>query len=225
MARVAEGLTIVVSILLALLADAAWGYRSDRADERYMLQGLQAEFREAATEISNDIDARAEILLRTAQMLEERRSTALPTVPDSIQAILGDLLNWRFYTPAHAVLNDAIESGRLELIRSNRIREALMAYIQARDRLPVFEALERDFVTERMEPYVGQHVALDVVTSPGVARPTWEREAARFNALLNADDFGSLLYLRRDRSRQAQLYSSIVQQRIEEVLNSLGGAS
>lgn len=223
-ARAAEGLTIVVSILLALLADAAWGYRGDRADERYMLAGLRSEFREAANEISNDIDARSEILFRTDQLLEARRSTAFRTAPDSIQAILGDLLNWRFYTPAHAVLNDAIESGRLELIRSNRIREALMAYIQARDRLPVFEILERDFVTERLEPYVGSHVALDVVMSPDAVDPTVEQETARFDSLLDEHDFGSLLYLRRDRSAQAQLYSTIVQRRIEEVLNSLGEA-
>jgi len=223
--RSAEGLTIVVSILLALLGDAAWGYRGDRADEKYLLEGLRAEFREAGTEISSDIDARSEILLRTDQLLEARHATSVHTVPDSIQAILGDLLNWRFYTPAHALLNDAIESGRLELIRSNRIREALLTYVQARDRLPVFEVLERDFVTERLEPYVGSHVALDVVMSSGVAHSALAGEAARFDALLDEDDFGSLLYLRRERSDQAQLYSSVVLRRIEEVLSSLGGAS
>jgi len=188
-----------------------------------MLAGLRAEFRVAAREIANDMDARSEILLRTDQLLEARQSTAFRTAADSIPALLGDLLNWRFYTPAHAVLNDALESGRLELIRSDSIRRALMAYIQARDRLPVFETLERDFVTERLEPYVGSRVALDAVMSPGVAGSTLDVEASRFDSLLREDHFGSLLYLRRERSDQAQLYSAAVQGRIAEVLNSLGG--
>lgn len=59
--RSLQGLTIVVSILLALLADAAWGYRADRADELLLLEGLRTEF-----------------------------------------------VDWRFYTPVHASLDDVI---------------------------------------------------------------------------------------------------------------------
>lgn len=219
--RGAEGLTIVVSILLALLADAAWGYRADRAEERQLLDGLRDEFAEAADEIGNDIAAREEILHHTEAVILARRDPAARPAPDSVRNIVSDLLNWRFYTPIHAVLDDAIASGRVDLIRSRQIRESLMAYLQARDRLPVFDELERDFVTTQMEPFLGARLALDEMMDADLASTTAEVE--HFLELLGDDRFGSLLYFRRDRTEQAQIYSRIVERAIEDVREALGG--
>lgn len=221
--RGAEGLTIVVSILLALLADAAWGYRVDRADERQLLDGLRDEFAEAADEIGNDIAAREEILRRTGELIHARGAPAARPVPDSVRDVVWNLLNWRFYTPVHAILDDAIESGRLDLIRSDAVRRSLMAYLQARDRLPVFEGLERDFVTMQVEPYLGDRLALDRIMDEDADAASVRSEAERFLGLLSDDRFGSLLYLRRDRSDQAQIYSRIVERAIEDVREALGG--
>jgi len=220
--RAAEGLTIVVSILLALIADAAWDYRSDRVDERALIAALRTEFAEAADEIANDIAARDEILARTEQFLEARQTKVIPLAADSLPAALTDLLNWRFYTPGHAVLEDAVESDRLDLIRSDAVRGELMAYIQARERLPVFEAMERDFVADRMEPYLGAEVALDLAMLGTPDRTLLEPETARLTSLMADPTFGSLLYVRRDRSVQAQLYSRIVQRAIARVREALG---
>jgi hypothetical protein len=219
--RGAEGLTIVVSILLALLADAGWDYRKDRADERQLIEGLRAEFAHAATEIDNDIRSRSEILARTEALLEVRQDPVEPPPADSIQGIMFDLLNWRFYTPVHAVLEDALQSGRLELIRSDSVRVRLMAYMQARDRLPVFETLERDFVTQRLEPYLSSRVALDYVMDGSTDAAALKREGATLWALLADAEFGSLLYVRGDRSGQAQLYSEMVQREIAAVRRAL----
>jgi len=221
--RGAEGLTIIVSILLALLADAAWGYRGDRADERQLLDGLREEFVEAADEIGNDIAARDRILRRTETLIDARRDPAARPGPDSVREFVSDLLDWRFYTPIHAVLDDAIESGRVELIRSRQIRESLMAYLQARDRLPVFDQLERDFVTAQVEPFLGARIALDWIADPEADRASAAREAERFLGLLDDDRFGSLLYLRRSRTEQAQIYGRMVQRAIEDVRVALGG--
>jgi type II secretory pathway pseudopilin PulG len=219
--RGAEGLTIVVSILLALLADAAWGYRNDRADERQLLEALRAEFAEAAEEIANDIAARDQILVRTDRLLEARRGPEGPIVADSLPAIVRDLVNWRFYTPGHAVLEDALESGRLDLIRSRQVRESLMAYRQASDRLPVFESHERSFVTDELEPYLGSRIALDKIMLDERDQDALAGQAEHFSQLLSDDRFGSLLYVRRDRSAEAQIYSRGVERAIRTVREAL----
>ena len=46
-------------------------------------------------------------------------------------------------------------------------------------------------------------------------------EAERFVTLLTDDEFGSLLYIRRDRSQQARVYSRIVARAIEAVREAL----
>ncbi len=223
--RWAEGATIVVSILLALLADAAWGYWMDRVEERELLTGLQAEFGEAAAEISNDIDAREEIVRHTDLLLAARAGDGPRPPVDSIPVILVDLLNWRFYTPVHAVLDDAVVSGRLDLIRSRVIRESLMTYLQARDRMPVFDQLERDFATAQLEPYLGARVPLDRITGEAGGLTPDSAEAERFFRLLDEDGFGSLLHIRRDRTEQALVYARAVARAIDGARTALAGAS
>lgn len=60
--RGAESLTIIVSILLALAAEAAWQCRGDRATEREILAGLRIEFATAEAEIRGDLTSREAIL-------------------------------------------------------------------------------------------------------------------------------------------------------------------
>jgi hypothetical protein len=220
--RWAEGLTIVISILLALFADAAWDYRGDRVEEEQLLEGLRTEFVEAADEIANDIAARDQILARTDHLLAARGSADGGPAPDSLQDVVRDLVNWRFYTPVHAVLDDAVESGRLDLIQSREVREAIVAYLQARERLPVFERLERDFVTNELEPYLAPRLALDQVMAEEPDRAALIGQADRLTDLLADDRFGSLLFIRRDRSEQAQIYSRIVERAIRDVRAAVG---
>ena len=215
--RAAEGATIVVSILMALLADAAWDYRGDRAQERQLLDGLGVEFTRAATEVAGDLTARDEILARTEVLLTARQVDSPLPPPDSVPGLVRALLDWRFYTPAHAVLDDAVSSGGLELIRSEEIRGALMIYMKERDRLPVFEELERDFVALRMEPYLVEWVALDRLIARFLEPIGVARESERFLALLTNDEFGSLLQLRAARTREARIYARIIERSIAEV--------
>ena len=222
-ARTAEGLTIIISILLALLAEAAWQYRGDRQDERELLEGLRAEFVLAEREVVNDLAAREEILRFTALLLRARHDASEVPDADSVPDIVVHVVNWRFYTPVHAVLDDAITSGRLELIRSDEVREALMKYLQARDRLPVFDGEERHFVTTYLEPYLSDHVALDRLIDPSAPEDAVREENRRFLGLLDDDRFGSLLHLRRDRSRQARIYAREVQRAIADVQEALAG--
>ena len=221
--RGAEGLTIIVSILLALAADTAWSYRRDRVEERQLLEGLRTEFAGAAAEVASDLVARAEILRQVETLLQARHDPALAPTPESVPEIVTALIDWRFYTPAHAILDDAMSSGRLDLIRSDEVRMALMSYVQERGRVPVFDELERDFVASRLEPYLASRMALDRLlgasSPPGAVRA----ESGRVLSLLADDTFGSLLEIRMERTQQASIFARIVREAVADVRNSIDG--
>lgn len=224
LARGLEVVTIVFSILLALLADAAWDFRTDRIAEAALLASLQGEFDDAADEIANDLEARDAILEHTRVLLSARQDRALAPTPEEMPDLTSHLLDWRFYTPVHATFDDAISSGLLSLIRSTEVRETLMLYDQARDRQAVFDARERDFVTTQLESYLASRVALDRLVDPEAPKGLATREGARLLSLLEDDRFGSLLYLRYERTEDAIIYARSVERAVARVREALSAA-
>ena len=214
--RAGEGLTIVASILLALAADSAWSYRSDRQEERRLLEGLREEFAEAASEVGGDIAYRGQMLDRIASAASY---SAGPLPGDSLRVVVSALIDWRFYTPAHAVLDDAMASGRLDLIRSDSVRRAIMAYMQQRGRIGVFDERERDFVADRVEPVLMERLPLARILSGG-GEPT-DADIAAFRTLSSEPDFQSLVTLRHQRTEEAIIFSGLVQRTIERVRAAL----
>ena len=212
--RVAEGLTIVASILLALAAESVWSYRGDRADERRLLEGLRAEFVEVVVELESDLTARREIISRVRILSDARLGGSVPV--DSIPLIVSALLNWRFYTPGHATLDDVLSSGRLDLIRSDDVRRSLMAYVQQRGRIGVFDERERDFVSAHLEPFLLERVSLDELLNGATAS-----ESSRFVSLVSDDAFGGLIELRLRRTLEASTFSRLVRRAAMDVQESL----
>lgn len=219
--RNAEALTIIVSILLALAADAAWQYRGDRATEREILEGLRLEFAEAEAEIRGDLAAREAILqwTRRLQAVREGRSPEPPL--DSLPAIVSETFNYRFYTPAHPVLQDVLMSGRLELIRSYEIRGHLMRYTQERDRIGVIDERERRLVADRIEPFLETRVDLAYLTPGNADSARTAGEARKLFAAIREPAFGSLLYFRTDRTEAAHEFGERLLVVIQDVRRSL----
>ncbi|HSM08466.1 MAG TPA: hypothetical protein VLA33_05555 [Gemmatimonadota bacterium] len=219
--RGAEGLTIVVSILLALAAEAAWGYRGDRAAEREILAGLRVEFAQAESEIRSDLRAREEILGWTRRLLAVRAGSAPEPPPDSLAEMLSRTLGYRFYTPAHPVLEDLLASGRLELIRSDTLRGQIMRYMQERDRIGVSEERERDLAANRIEPFLETRVDLAYLALQPSDTARSARQARRFYAAIREPAFGSLLYYRIVRTEGAAGFGEILLGVIQDVRRSL----
>lgn len=222
---VIESVTIVLSILLALLLDAAWDYRGDRAREREYLDGLRVEFRASAEELALDEAARGVILDRVRRVVETARTGG--TAPaDSLAPWTASMLNYRFFTPAHAVLEDLTSSGNLGLIRSDSVRRLILDYEQARDRLAVAEERERAFLAEQLEPFLaralplGDYLPLAAIDNdPVLDRPP---PPAAFRRLLSDPELGSLLLLRWERSEVTRLFATSVDRALRRLLAELG---
>ena len=125
----AEGAVIVVSILLALFAEAWWSDRSDRAAELDLLTALHAELssnRTAVEQQLRDIDT-ARFRLESLLRMTPADIAAIP--PDSLVPHVRTPV-FRSYTTELAVgeLNAAVSSGSLSLIRNRELRSSLAAY-------------------------------------------------------------------------------------------------
>lgn len=190
----ADGATIMFGILAALFVDAAWDYRTDRADETEYLASLREEFREAADELASDQRRRAQMREAAATLLAHRTAGTGPE-RERTYRLVRDLMDYRFYTPSHPVLEEITSAGRITLIRSDRLRFLLRQYAQERERLAVVEQRDIAFVSERLGPYMAARLRLDRYEGDdGV--DVEQADAQDLTDLLQLREFGSLVYLR-----------------------------
>ena len=214
-----EGATIVVSILLALLAEATWTFSQDRAEEREILEQLQIEFAAAEAELARDTVAIAGIIHRTRRWRGARQGS-MPLVPlDSVAEDVPLLLRSRFYTPSHPVLDDILSSGRFQLIRSADLRAAILRYQQERSRIQNGEQDEADYADQVVRPYLSSRVDLDALFSPDATKRS--ASARQILGLLPDPEFGSLLWSKEQTSSQVDLWAGELMRAIETVQAAL----
>lgn len=214
-----EGVTIVVSILLALLAEAAWTFSQDRAEEREIVEQLQVEFAAAEAELARDTVVRARILRRTSRWRAARQGS-MPLVPrDSVPEDVTLLLRSRFYTPSHPVLDDILSSGRFQLIRSPDLRAAILRYQQERSRIQTGEQDEMDYASQVVLPYLSSRVDLDALFSSDSVRQS--AAARQIPGLLQDPEFGSLLWAKEQASSQVDLWAGELMRAIKSVQAAL----
>jgi len=216
-----EVLTIVVGILLALAADASRQYVADRGTEREILAALRVEFAVDVREIGADQEQRAQKLAAIELLSEVHGGPVKSPRLDSLAAALMWTMNWRYYTPSHPVLDDVLSTGRLDLIRSDEVRRALMVFGQARNRIAVVEERERDFVARDVQPYLAARLDLEALSSP---RSPEQRTAAlrAVPDVLASASFGSLLYLDRDRTESSNRFGKDLLEAVSAVQKALG---
>jgi len=200
----AEVVTIVVGILLALGADAGRQYLLDRQSEREILAALRIEFAADVAEITRDQAERTEKLASIDLLRDVRAGAVAPPSPDVLADALLKTLDYRFYTASHPVLDDLLQTGRLELIRSDELRYALMIFGQRRSRIGVVEQRERDFVADQFEPYMGAKLDLEVLASHSADEVVAALDDV--SGMLAERNFGSLLYLNRDHTNLSLAY-------------------
>ncbi len=220
--NLARGFTIVASILVALFVGAGWEWLMDRQDEAEYIERLVEEFRTGHVELRSDQEARR-AAMRGSRRLLAAADSGLPAEDDSLRALSAALVEFRYFTPTHPALDELIAAGRLDFLRSSDLRQALMSYIQERDRLAVVEERERDFVAEQLEPYVVN--AIEILPPPTPDDPDFWGPAVDREDLGRAvadPVFRSLLTVRIDRTDIALQFSVGLGRRIEAVLDELG---
>lgn len=125
----AELLVITAGVLIALATDSAWQDRQDRARERELHQALLGELRTNLEILDRDIGqnrlARQQLERWAELMLSQDPETDYADTPQLFAEAQGTAR----FDPARGVLDGAIATGELALIRSNDFRQGLTGWL------------------------------------------------------------------------------------------------
>lgn len=204
-----EGGMIVFSVLAALALDGAAEERSERRQEREYLGLLQGEFRESLAEVQSDREARETIMARTRWLLDWAAGAAPegvtdPLPLDSLSNWLGDLSDFRYYTPVQVVTEDLLSSGSFGVLESEEVRRLILALRLEEDRITVVDERERDFVATRIEPVLARRLPLEQIAGRAGDADELRRTV---RALFNETEMRNLVRMRLDRTDTAYRFS------------------
>lgn len=211
---IGEIVLVVIGILIAVSINNWNQERQDRATELSILNGLLIECAAAKEEIVTDTRERRKMVKR-AEYLYKARQGQVKMNLDSARNIVSDLLNYRFYTPTHPILDDLSTSNRFELIQSDSVKTWIRYYIQDKDRVGVMESQELAHVETLMEPFLSQHLDLSKI----IFGDTIEEQDVAF--LMSNKQLGGLLHGRIDKTWSAIYFSGFLEDSIDRLSQAL----
>ena len=163
MARVlGESGIIVVSILLAFWIDAWWDGRQDRGHERQLLAQIQAES-ESNRELFGQYRQHHSEIIEAAGRLLDRTGPGATVEEHEIAEVRRDLeIVSDFWTvePSVGVISSALQSGQLQLIRSQPLRIEVAKWSAFLDDLRSEEASQQRFGNDVFLEYWYANAAL-----------------------------------------------------------------
>jgi len=116
---------IVVGVLVALWINAGWAWLQDRRDESALMADLRSDF-EANRSALQQVSVAQQ---RAAAASRHVLTVGIEGLPaDSVGALFQAMFDVQTFNPRTGALNSALGSGRIQLLRNQRLRSALAAW-------------------------------------------------------------------------------------------------
>jgi len=172
-----EAALILLGILLALAADALWGHRTERIEEREYLIALEDELATLKAYAGDvirhvsDIEDTGSTLLRISAEWETTRVST-----DSLADLVADLGQEIAWSPPFSVYQDLLNTGSVRIIRSEEVRHGLTEVVGVEEWVSDRRERHNQFFWDRLEPYLRRHVSIVAIFEyPGLSAPeaTW----------------------------------------------------
>ena len=182
-----EAAAIVASILLAFAIDAWWDGVQDSRQQAKLVTALKLDFETTQTRLDTSIEYADSLISRTDKFLQAANSGKLIPL-DSLRYLGGGAFKKIDFEPALSAYEGAVATGKLGLIESPKLLEAITQFIQALDSYELHDRITADI------HYLG---------------PVWDlrREIGSLSALF--DDPGAVpIRLQLTETESRQLYSS-----------------
>jgi hypothetical protein len=155
----AEGVAIVLSILLAFAIDAAWDKHKDRQQERALLSALAADFADARVLIDEAIVAHQRYRASARRLLAIIEQEAPRDDWTAIDSLLNDVfLNAKTTEIPNGSLTALFASGKLDLIENARLRSLLAAWPSFLDNAIEDQRWILNDVQQRLTPYLNGRI-------------------------------------------------------------------
>ena len=120
----AEGIAIVVSILLAFSIEAWWSNYQDRAEEQVILLGLKSEFEQNLALIETEISYRNAVI-DSILVIFDASGTQSSLEPEILDELIGDVTWWSNIEYLTGAIDSLLQSGGLSLIENEELRRIL----------------------------------------------------------------------------------------------------
>jgi hypothetical protein len=191
-----EASAIVASILLAFAIDAWWSARQLHLDEQHILRQLEAEFEANTTLLAERRRNHVEILEAIELVLsitgpEIEKATA--ETPE-VRAAIDRMTRWWTYDPQMGVLSGLTQSGRLSIISSDPLRNALASWPSRVRDLVEDEIFAQQMTANQIDPYLNETVSMrNVVRQSSVGAGRFPADLA---GLLTDQKFENLVHLK-----------------------------
>lgn len=156
----AESTAIISSILLAFAIDAWWEDRSEREMEAILVADLYTDFQASQAQLEDWLSGNRRALSDNTLLLDRLRDTP---EGDAFEAQLGwivSVVGAPTYSPTDATFRAAAASGRLELLRDQRLRKSLADWRQQIDDTQEDELMVRKLVVEKVNPALAMQLRL-----------------------------------------------------------------
>ena len=207
-----EGLVIVVSVLLALAADAWWDGVQERETGRTYVRQLEADLVRLDQVVGAWLTREQVQLASTVKLLEYVDSDGGDLPPDSIQAWW--LQSWASPSEhlSDGTLRDLVGSGSLRVIENDSLRTLLSSFVRIVDDTQArLTQLESNFSLLIADPFFQARVGLWAMysgeTSAARGIPSGERFSVDFEEIRHDREFANIIlrgYVYK-RSRVAEL--------------------
>lgn len=153
---IGEIVLVVIGILIALSINNWNENRKERIEERALLTQLQSEFESNYQQLNEKITIRNNMISASLKLLEyidypEKRNL------DSINTHLAQTLLVPTFDP---IVNDIMSSGRIQLLKNNRLKELLTLWTSEIVQVTEEEAAWRDYKSNQYSLFVLEYSSL-----------------------------------------------------------------
>lgn len=167
----AEGLAIVVSILLAFGIEAWWSNWQDRQDVQENLTALKEELDGNLKEIEYELSFR-QAVLESIEKLNSSNDAATALSPEAVDKLIGDLTWFGRADVSMGALGSTLQSNVFTEIEDPVLQRHLAALPALYDHVEQFELRDTEFTLNRFYAYLNSNGTLNqIFNSESSGRP------------------------------------------------------
>lgn len=156
----AEGILIVVSILLAFWIDAWWQEQVEKKESDALIRALHSDFTASQKHLQEWAAGNAKVLNATSEFLREIRGAPLAGQIEVRHEWLVAAVSAPTFDPTDTSLRTAVATGQIELITDLELRDALAVWRQQLEDTQEDELLIRSIVVNQLVPALARNVRL-----------------------------------------------------------------
>ena len=226
----AEGVAIVVSILLAFGIEAWWQDRNDVILEQRLLTALLLEFEQNDELLRQAREVYERQYAEATRVLEVMEKDPATIDAAELEGLVGSLLAHQTFHLESGAHDGLLASGEMSLIRDETLRNRLAAWPSYAAEWSEEEEAVFAFVEKSLVPYLSGRMRLRNVNRPfppfpdGQAPPPipgGSNEAASLATIMTSKEFDNLVYRRAQSLWHAMRDGETLRAQLSEILELL----